>query len=156
MFYRKEIRDLLAYLKVIAGLDDEVSRCCESSTRRRGGIGDAAVEKLTMQAVRSGRTVWDVITRADGSVDTDGNLVVSNERPEMSTKAAAGIGELRSVIERFRDEFETLVQLATLTSFKNWSRRFTTKTKSSGSIPSPSSSSRGEGGSRPASRVDQD
>jgi DNA helicase-2/ATP-dependent DNA helicase PcrA len=43
-------------------------------------------------------------------VDPDGNLVVSGERPEMSVKAAAGVAELRSVIERFRDEFAALAQ----------------------------------------------
>ncbi len=108
-FDRKEIRDLLAYLKVISRTDDEQSLLRIINTPPRG-IGDAAVEKLTMQAVRSGRTVWDLITRAEGSVDPDGNLVVSGERPEMSAKAAAGVAELRSVIERFRDEFETLAQ----------------------------------------------
>jgi DNA helicase-2/ATP-dependent DNA helicase PcrA len=109
-FDRKEIRDLLAYLKVIARPDDEQSLLRIINTPPRG-IGAAAVEKLTMQAVRGGRTVWDVITRAEGSVDPDGNLVVSGgERPEMSAKAAAGVAELRSVIERFRDEFAALAQ----------------------------------------------
>jgi DNA helicase II / ATP-dependent DNA helicase PcrA len=108
-FDRKEIRDLLAYLKVISRTDDEQSLLRIINTPPRG-IGDAAVEKLTMQAVRSGRTVWDVITRAEGMVDPDGNLVVSGERPEMSVKAAAGVAELRSVIERFRDEFAALAQ----------------------------------------------
>jgi DNA helicase-2/ATP-dependent DNA helicase PcrA len=69
------------------------------------------VEKLTMQAVRSGRTVWNVITEGRALVDADGNLVASgSERPEMSAKAAAGVAELRSVVERFRDEFAALAQ----------------------------------------------
>ncbi len=107
-FDRKEIRDLLAYLKVIARPDDEQSLLRIINIPPRG-IGDSAVEKLTTQAVRSGRTVWDVITEGAGLVDDDSKPVAS-DRAEMSPKAAAGVAELRSVIERFRDEFETLAQ----------------------------------------------
>jgi DNA helicase-2/ATP-dependent DNA helicase PcrA len=99
-FDRKEIRDLLAYLKVIARPDDEQSLLRIINTPPRG-IGDAAVEKLMTTAVKSGRGLWDIIAEAE---------VSSGPRPEVSAKAAAGLTELRSVIGRFREGFEALSQ----------------------------------------------
>ena len=91
-FDRKEIRDLLAYLKVIERPDDEQSLLRIINTPPRG-IGDAAVEKLLTRAVRSGRTLWDII---------------AEPQAEISPKAAAGLTELREVIGQFRGDFEIL------------------------------------------------
>jgi DNA helicase II / ATP-dependent DNA helicase PcrA len=91
-FDRKEIRDLLAYLKVIARPDDEQSLLRIINTPPRG-IGDAAVEKLMTQAVRTGRTLWDIIT---------------DPQADISPKAAAGVTALRDVIGQFRGDFEIL------------------------------------------------
>src|SRR5580704_4922951 len=65
-FDRKEIRDLLAYLKVIARPDDEQSLLRIINTPPRG-IGDAAVDKLMTSAVKSGRGLWDIIAEAEVS-----------------------------------------------------------------------------------------
>jgi DNA helicase-2/ATP-dependent DNA helicase PcrA len=99
-FDRKEIRDLLAYLKVIARPDDEQSLLRIINTPPRG-IGDAAVDKLMTTAVKSGRGLWDIIAESEVSAEP---------RPEISAKAAAGLSELRNVIGRFRDDFEALSQ----------------------------------------------
>jgi DNA helicase II / ATP-dependent DNA helicase PcrA len=97
-FDRKEIRDLLAYLKVIVRPDDEQSLLRIINTPPRG-IGDAAVERLMTTAVKSGRGLWDVIAEAEASAGAP---------LEISAKAAAGLAELRGVIDRFREEFETV------------------------------------------------
>jgi DNA helicase-2/ATP-dependent DNA helicase PcrA len=62
-FDRKEVRDLFAYLKVLAQPDDEVSllRIINTPTR---GIGDAAVEKVLTRAVKSGVKFWDALPAA--------------------------------------------------------------------------------------------
>ena len=59
-FDRKEVRDILAYLKLLAIPQDEVSLLRIINTPPRG-IGAKAVEPLMQQAVESGRTVWDVL-----------------------------------------------------------------------------------------------
>ncbi len=69
-FYdRKEIRDVLAYLKVLANPSDEVSLLRIINTPRRG-IGDGVVETLLKRAVASGKPLWDVLPEAisDGDV----------------------------------------------------------------------------------------
>jgi DNA helicase-2/ATP-dependent DNA helicase PcrA len=69
-FYdRKEIRDVLAYLKILANPADEVSMLRVINTPRRG-ISDAVVETILKRAVDSGRSLWDVLPEAvnDGDV----------------------------------------------------------------------------------------
>lgn len=62
-FDRREVRDLMAYLKVLAFPDDEVSllRIINTPTR---GIGDAAVEKILQRAVKSGTSFWRAVEPA--------------------------------------------------------------------------------------------
>src|SRR5204863_2692868 len=69
-FYdRKEIRDVLAYLKVLANPSDEVSLLRIINTPRRG-ISDAVVETLLKRAVAEGASLWAVLPAAvsDGDV----------------------------------------------------------------------------------------
>jgi DNA helicase-2/ATP-dependent DNA helicase PcrA len=56
-FDRKEIRDLLSYLKVVAHPDDETSLLRIINTPARG-ISDATVEKILKRAVAEGRPFW--------------------------------------------------------------------------------------------------
>ncbi|MDZ4686810.1 MAG: UvrD-helicase domain-containing protein [Planctomycetaceae bacterium] len=62
-FDRKEVRDLFAYLKVLAQPDDEVSLLRIINTPSRG-IGDASVEKVLTRAVKSGQRFWDTVPAA--------------------------------------------------------------------------------------------
>jgi DNA helicase-2/ATP-dependent DNA helicase PcrA len=59
-FDRKEVRDLLAYLKTIDNPADEPSLLRVINTPPRG-IGNAAVKQLIAAAVDQGRPLWDVI-----------------------------------------------------------------------------------------------
>jgi DNA helicase-2/ATP-dependent DNA helicase PcrA len=65
-FYnRKEIKDVLAYLRVVANPSDEVSlsRIVNVPTR---GLGDAAIKLMSAYAVGSGISLWQAMERAAG------------------------------------------------------------------------------------------
>ncbi len=59
-FDRKEVRDVLAYLKVLAAPADEVALLRIINTPPRG-IGQASITALVEHAVRAGRPLWEVL-----------------------------------------------------------------------------------------------
>src|SRR3954465_10813939 len=64
-FYeRREVRDALAYLRMLVNADDEVSLRRILNTPKRG-IGDRAVECLTSYAARERITLWEGLRHAD-------------------------------------------------------------------------------------------
>jgi DNA helicase-2/ATP-dependent DNA helicase PcrA len=67
-FDRKEVRDVFAYLKVMALPSDEVSLLRIINTPRRG-IGDGLVETLLKRAVAAGKPLWDVLPEAEQDGD---------------------------------------------------------------------------------------
>ncbi len=87
-FYdRKEVRDVLAYLRVLANPADEVSLLRVLNTPPRG-IGAATVEALLERAVESGRPLWAVLPEANAA--------------EIPDHAAARVDGFRKMIESFR------------------------------------------------------
>ena len=64
-FDRKEVRDILAYFKVITSPEDEVSLLRIINTPPRG-IGAKSVQQLMATAVSQGKSVWDVMRRSNG------------------------------------------------------------------------------------------
>ncbi len=63
-FYdRAEVKDLLAYLRLLANPDDDVSLLRIINVPARG-IGKKSVELLLDEAARSGRGVWHALSRA--------------------------------------------------------------------------------------------
>ena len=63
-FDRKEVRDLLAYLRVLVAPQDEPSLLRIINTPPRG-IGPQAVQAVLQEAVGRGCPVWDVLPTAD-------------------------------------------------------------------------------------------
>lgn len=67
-FDRREIRDLMAYLKVLVQPDDEASMLRIINTPSRG-IGETSVEKLLTLAVRKKKRLHEVVTESVFSGD---------------------------------------------------------------------------------------
>jgi len=91
-FDRREIRDMLAYLKVLVQPADEMSLLRIINTPPRG-IGEATVEKLLNRAVRQKAKLWDVIPEAQAA-------------GEVPKAASAGLEALRGLLDRYRRQME--------------------------------------------------
>ena len=64
-FERKEVKDLLAFLKLSLNRADEIAlrRVLNYPAR---GIGETSVERLTVNALAKGWTLWQAVERVDG------------------------------------------------------------------------------------------
>jgi DNA helicase-2/ATP-dependent DNA helicase PcrA len=90
-FYdRKEVRDVLAYLKLLVHPHDEVSLLRVINTPPRG-IGQATITRLLEQAVAAGRPVWEVLSEASQAGRVPGT-------------AASGIAKFRSLLGGHRGQ----------------------------------------------------
>jgi DNA helicase-2/ATP-dependent DNA helicase PcrA len=88
-FYdRKEVRDILAYLKLLANPRDDVSLLRIINTPARG-IGQTTVLRLMEEAAGQSRPVWDVVGEA-------------SRRDGAASGAAAALSRFRALIERSR------------------------------------------------------
>ncbi len=88
-FYdRKEVRDVLAYLKVLVNPCDEVSLLRIINVPARG-ISQATVKRLLDEAIRRGKPVWEVLSAA-GRLDG------------LPAAAVQAVQRFQVMIERFR------------------------------------------------------
>ncbi len=90
-FDRKEVRDLLSYLRWIATPDDEVSLLRIINTPPRG-IGASSVEKLLAAAVGRGKPLWSIV---------DDPTVLA----AVTETARRGVQNLRTLHVKYRDRF---------------------------------------------------
>ena len=99
-FYdRKEVRDILAYLKVLVSPRDEVSLLRIINTPPRG-IGQATVMQLLDKAVSQGKPLWDLLPSAQQHVD-------------LTVAATKGIDSLLELVTGYQSRLksETLVDV---------------------------------------------
>ena len=91
-FDRREVRDLLAYLKVLVQPEDEPSLLRIINTPARG-ISRQAVAALIQQAVSDGCPVWNVFPKAA-------------RLPDFSKPAADGVESLAKLVKTFAEKAE--------------------------------------------------
>jgi DNA helicase-2/ATP-dependent DNA helicase PcrA len=93
-FDRKEVRDILSYLKVIENPHDEpaMMRIINQPPR---GIGNTAQKRLYEEAASRGKFLWDVLPDA---------LVVDG----VDAKTATAVAGFQRLIEEFRDEHKKI------------------------------------------------
>ena len=95
-FYeRKEIKDLLAYLRVLANLEDEISLRRIINVPKRG-IGDRAIECVDLYAQSNNLSFWSGLSQCD-------------QAPDMPNRAAQSVKEFVSMMVALR----TLVEAKT-------------------------------------------
>jgi superfamily I DNA/RNA helicase len=70
-FERKEVKDVLAYLRVVVNPNDEIGlrRVVNYPTR---GIGESSVERLGVHALARGWSLWQAVERVDALDDISG------------------------------------------------------------------------------------
>lgn len=91
-FYdRREVRDLLAYLKVLARPKDETSLLRIMNTPARG-ISRTTAQRVLKEAVATGLPFWDAAVKCGGA-------------GEIPAKAAAAVSEFEGLLERHRTRF---------------------------------------------------
>ena len=107
-FDRSEVRDLLAYLKIVAAPDDETSLARIVNVPPRG-IGDATVEKVHAHAVAHGLPLLEALRQADrvdglirGAGDRIADFVALIDR----TRAAFREGDLLAAARRLVEELD--------------------------------------------------
>ena len=89
-YQRKEIKDLLAYLRFTLNQSDEASFRRIINLPKRG-IGDSTIDKIIVAANDHGITIWEVL---------------ENANPFIGGRAAGAIGDFVAMIKRFRLEVE--------------------------------------------------
>ena len=94
-FYdRKEIKDILAYLRTVANPDDSVSLKRIINTPRRG-IGDTTLSKIEDAATQLGIPLWEILSD-ESSVNT------------LAGRSAKAIIKFAEMIGRWQSQVETL------------------------------------------------
>ena len=89
-FYdRKEVRDILAYLRVLAHPRDEVSLLRIINTPARG-IGAKAVELLLAHAVSQGKPMWEILPE-------------TSKLEEFPPAAVEAVGKFAALVEHYRE-----------------------------------------------------
>lgn len=94
-FYdRKEVKDIIAYLKLIQNTNDDIALLRIINVPKRG-IGDSTMTKIAVYAQEHGLSLYDVISNHD---------IIDN----MQLRAQKKIKEFRDLIELLRNHIEDL------------------------------------------------
>jgi DNA helicase II / ATP-dependent DNA helicase PcrA len=90
-FDRREVKDVIAYFKLIANPKDETSMLRIVNVPARG-IGDVTMERLTAWAVAREVPLWQALSRID-------------EVPEVADSAKEKVRDFIALVERYRASF---------------------------------------------------
>jgi DNA helicase II / ATP-dependent DNA helicase PcrA len=92
-FYdRKEVRDILAYLKLLANPADEVSLLRIINLPARG-ISQSTVKRMMDEAIRRGKPVWEILPHA-GELD------------KMPAAATSAVERFRTMVLQFKEKMK--------------------------------------------------
>ena len=80
-FERKEIKDVVSYLRVVSNHDDDINLLRIINTPRRG-IGRAAIQLLNEEADLQGCTMWNAMISLIGREDSPANDVLKEDLQE--------------------------------------------------------------------------
>lgn len=99
-FDRKEVKDVLAYLRLLEDEPDEISILRIINTPARG-IGKKSIETLINHSIKQKVPLWDLVTGAA-------------ERPKLTGTTLRGLDDLAAKVEevRYQSQDETLVDIA--------------------------------------------
>jgi DNA helicase II / ATP-dependent DNA helicase PcrA len=100
-FDRKEVKDVLSYLRVVESPDDEPALLRILNTPPRG-ISGTTVEKLMKHAVEKGTSVWRVM--------------VSGDLPPLPAEARAAVGRFVAFLQSYQAEAKRRKPLVDLAS----------------------------------------
>ncbi|MBQ9909019.1 MAG: ATP-binding domain-containing protein, partial [Treponema sp.] len=103
-FQRKEIKDIISYLRVISNHDDDVNLLRIINTPRRG-LGRATIEKLNEIAKNLSCSLWEAINALLEVGDNEADLFMS--RPSAYAESGEAATEAKeAVTERSRSDFD--------------------------------------------------
>ena len=117
-FDRKEVRDIVAYLKVLVSPCDDVSLLRIINTPARG-IGRKAATDINQCAIQQGQTVWDLLERPGSmsgfsSVARESLLefrdLIHQLRAQLTNQTVASIIQELIDVTNYRKEVERLYQ----------------------------------------------
>ncbi|WP_434381784.1 ATP-dependent helicase [Melittangium boletus] len=91
-FDRREVKDVVAYFKLIANPRDETSLLRIINVPARG-IGDVTMERLVAHARRDSVSLWGAMERSEGYAD-------------LPAGAALKVREFQRLVERYRETYE--------------------------------------------------
>ncbi|MFN8708177.1 MAG: ATP-dependent helicase [Planctomyces sp.] len=91
-FDRREIRDVLSYLRAICSPKDEIALLRIINTPARG-IGATTVEKLVQMAVKKGLTFWEILPEAQAS-------------GVLPAKTMSALVQFRSLLVRYNEQMQ--------------------------------------------------
>lgn len=94
LFDRKEIRDILSYLKLIANPDDDVNFLRVINTPRRG-IGRVTVEKIRKVADQQNLSLYSALT-----------LIATTPQQNFTERVKRSLYNFMELIEHYSDRFE--------------------------------------------------
>ncbi len=91
-FDKREVKDVIAYFKVLANPLDQISLLRIVNVPARG-IGDVTLERLSSFAQETGKPLWDVLKAA-------------HEVPDLPRGAAEKVAEFCVLMEKYRAQYE--------------------------------------------------